>query len=170
MFLITDVTLLGRYYKPNETLTRPPLSPPSPIIQTLPQKSSWCCHAKLWPIGCNQEMRQAKPPPSKSRSPLLPRPPSALICSAFMRPMFYSPFLSTYIGPVIFHPDDWLQSSLTAPCLLWLYNIITCLYHRHQYSWPHGELPLQHPVQNRHKHHKQAQTPTNLQHTLHYSI
>lgn len=116
-----------------------------------------------------------RPVPSKSRSPLLPRPLPVLVCSAFMSPMFYSPFLSTHIGPVIFHPADWLpvtlfsQSPLTAPCLPWLYDIITCLYHRHQYSWPHSEM-FQHPGQTRHKHHKLSpqifNTHTTLQHIV----
>lgn len=97
-----------------------------------------------------------RPVPSKSRSPLVPHPFSVLVCSAFMRPMFYSLFLSAHIGLVIFHPADWLLVTLlswallTASFPLWLYDIITCLYHHHQYSWPHGGM-FQHPVQNRHK-------------------
>lgn len=60
LFMI-EVTLLGSYHKSNGTLTQPPLSPPSSIIQTVPQMSTWCCHVKLRPIGCNQEKRQARP-------------------------------------------------------------------------------------------------------------
>lgn len=139
-FVAIKVILWGGCHKPRGTSPLPSHSPPSSITQMLPQMSSCCCHVKLRSIGCNQGMRRACP--SKSRSPQLPRPLPHQVYSAFMSSMFHSPFLSAHIGPVIFTPTDWLlvtqfsQSPLTAPCLPWLYDIIICLYHHHQYSWP----------------------------------
>ena len=94
----------------------------------------WVVGVVMWNWDLLVVIRKCdRPVPSKSRSPLLPRPLPALVCSAFMSPMFYSPFLSAHIGLVIFHPADWLlvtllrRSALTAPRPLWLYGIITSL-------------------------------------------
>lgn len=62
-------------------LPPPPFPPPSSTVQTQPQTTTWCCHVKLRPIGCNQAMWKAGSPRYLHLSPELVR--SALMSSTF---------------------------------------------------------------------------------------
>lgn len=130
ILFIIEVTLLGRYCRPNGSLNPPPLSPPSSITQTLPQMSSCCCHVKLRPIGCNQEMRQVCP--LYDQVTFTPPPTSCSVLFSFSRaPCFIPHFCPHTLATSFFTPltDYRLHSSANLHLQLLVFSGFMTLLH-----------------------------------------